>query len=462
MGNHFLTFGKDNGGSVMVIFAIMLTTLMIAGGIAVDYSRSVNVHTSLQNDLDAGLLAGAKQSDEASVIKEVAQHYVTDNWRNKLGVSGLVEIEVNKPDPSRVRGTITVDVPTTLMALAGISSVPVTVSSEIQMAGENIEVALVLDVTDSMIGTKIEALKRSATELVEKAFENEQSREHVRIALVPFADYVNVGEINRNASWIDVPLDTESTSESCIDDYREVTGTTNCRMETFSYDRDGVTVTGESQVCDYEYGPPSRRCFTTTYLNRWYGCAASRDYPLDVRDEQWDVRVPGAMNVGCGAPGMELTNDDAALKQRIDDITTFGNTYIPAGLFWGWTVLSSQAPFTSAKTYGEIVDGVPVQKIMVLMTDGANTRSPNYVGKNHAGSDVALANARTAELCTNIKSAGIKVYTVAFDVTDDSVKDMLSDCATSPQQFYDAENAAELETAFANIGANLSPIRIAQ
>jgi Mg-chelatase subunit ChlD len=195
---------------------------------------------------------------------------------------------------------------------------------------------------------------------------------------------------------------------------------------------------------------------------RWYGCAASRDYPLDVTDGQWDTRVPGAMNVSCGAPGMELTNDDAALRQRIDDITTFGNTYIPAGLFWGWTVLSPQEPFATAKGYGEKVDGATVEKVMVLMTDGANTRSPNYITKNHAGSDVALANARTAELCTNIKAAGIKIYTVAFDVDEEDVKDMLRACASSDRQFYDAEDATELETAFANIGANLSPLRIAR
>ncbi len=456
------SFHTNDSGSVMVTFAVMFTAILIASGLALDYSRSVNVHTSLQNDLDAALLAGAKKSSEAAEIKETAQLYIGDNWRNKFGIPTAVDIVVDKPEESRVRGRVSVEVPTTLMAIAGIETVPVTVESEIQMAGENIEVALVLDVTDSMLGPKIEALKRSAADLVEKAFENENSREHVRIALVPFADYVNVGEINRNADWIDVPLDTETTSESCIDDYREVIGTSNCRTQTYTYDRDGETVTTDQQICDYEYGPPSRRCFSTTYINRWYGCAASRDYPLDVTDEQWNVRVPGAMNVTCGTPGMELTNDDAALKQRIDAITTFGNTYIPAGLFWGWTVLSSQEPFSTARAYGEMVDGVPVEKIMVLMTDGANTRSPLYASKNHAGNDAALANARTAELCTNIRRAGIKIYTVAFDVTDETVKDMLRDCAGAPQQFYDAENATELQAAFTNIGANFSALRIAR
>ncbi len=455
-------FGRNDSGAVAVTFAVMLITMLIAGGLALDYSRSVNVHTSLQNDLDAALLAGANQSDQPEQIEAVAQLYIGDNWRNKFGVTSTVDVVVDRPEESRVRGRVTVDVPTTLMAIAGIETVTIAVESEVQMASENLELALVLDVTDSMAGAKIDALKRSATELVDKAFENENSRDHVRIALVPFADYVNVDVFNRNASWIDVPPDSETTSELCDDNYRPIIGTSNCRMQSFSYDRDGETVTYDRLVCDYQYGPPERRCFPTTYTRRWYGCVGSRDYPLDVRDEQWEVRVPGVMNVACGASGMELTNDDAALKQRISEITTYGNTYIPAGLFWGWTVLSQHEPFSTAKGYDELVDGKPVKKVLVLMTDGANSRSPDYVGKTHTGNDVALANSRTAELCTNIRRAGIKIYTVAFDVTDEAVKDMLRDCAGTPQQFYDAENAAELETAFTNIGANLSPLRIAR
>lgn len=455
-------FANARGGSIAVTFALMLTTMLVATGLSIDYNRSVTVQAALQNDLDAAMLAAAQKSEDIDEIKSFAQHFLGDNWHNKYGVTGTVAVNVTKPEDNLLLGSILVKVPTTFMAIAGKSEVDIAVESEIQMAAGNIEVALVLDVTDSMIGTKIEALKDSATSLIDKAFEDQRSRDHVRIALVPFADYVNVGEMNRNADWIDVPLDSETTTETCIDNYQEVIGTTNCRTETYTYDRDGVPVTYQAEVCDYQYGPPSNRCFTTTNLVRWYGCAASRDYPLDVTDGQWDTRVPGAMNVSCGAPGMELTNDDAALRQRIDDITTFGNTYIPAGLFWGWTVLSPQEPFATAKGYGEKVDGATVEKVMVLMTDGANTRSPNYITKNHGGSDVALANARTAELCTNIKAAGIKIYTVAFDVDEEDVKDMLRACASSDRQFYDAEDATELETAFANIGANLSPLRIAR
>ena len=455
-------FANARGGSIAVTFAMMLTTLLIATGLSIDYNRSITVQSNLQNDLDAAMLAAAQKSEDNNEIKAFAQRFFGDNWYDKYGLSGTVAVNVTKPEDNLLLGSISAKLPTTFMALTGKSEVDIKVESEIQMAAGNIEVALVLDVTDSMIGPKIEALKDSAIGLIDKAYENERSRDHVRVAIVPFADYVNVGDINRNAAWMDVPLDSETTTETCIDNYQEVVGTSNCRMETYTYDRDGVPVTYQAEVCDYQYGPPTNRCFNTTNTVRWYGCAASRDYPLDVTDDQWGIPVPGAMNVGCGAPLMELTNDDAALRQRIEDITTFGNTYIPAGLFWGWTALSPQEPFATAKGYGEKVDGAAVEKVMVLMTDGANTRSPNYVSKNHSGWDVALANDRTAELCTNIKASGIKIYTVAFDVDDIAVKDMLRACASSDSQFYDAEDATELETAFANIGANLSPLRIAR
>jgi Flp pilus assembly protein TadG len=452
----------DETGSIAAMFALCALALTLTSGLAIDYSRSANVHTSLQNDLDAALLAAAATAEDLPDIKNVAQKYIGDNWKNRYGVAENVSLAIKKPTARTLQGSTTVRVPTTLMALAGFKHLEVNVSSEIELTSKDIEIALVLDVTDSMMGTKIEALKTSAASLIDKAYEQPKSTEHIRVAIVPFADYVNVGEVHRNESWIDVPLDTETTSETCVNDYREVTGTTNCRMQPYSYDRDGVTISGESQVCDYEYGPPQSRCFSNTHSVRWYGCVASREYPLDAHDENWEVPVPAAMNVGCGAPGMTLTNDIDALKQRIGEITTFGNTYIPSGLFWGWTVLSPGEPFGDARGYGEKIDGAPIEKVMVLMTDGANTRSPDYVAKNHSSGDVDLANERTAELCSNIKKKGIKIYTVAFDVGDAAIKEILRTCATSSSHFFDADDAAELETAFTDIGASLSPLRIAR
>jgi hypothetical protein len=41
-------------------------------------------------------------------------------------------------------------------------------------------------------------------------------------------------------------------------------------------------------------------------------------------------------------------------------------------------------------------------------------------------------NGKTALSCTNAKTAGIIIYTIAFSISDPTTVNMLRDCATSP------------------------------
>ena len=70
----------------------------------------------------------------------------------------------------------------------------------------------------------------------------------------------------------------------------------------------------------------------------------------------------------------------------------------------------------------------------------------------------------TQELCTGIKAEDIDVYTVPYKFgagTTDS-QQMLKDCATKPEMFFDAADAAELEKAFEDIGRSLFEIRLSK
>ncbi|MDX2308112.1 MAG: VWA domain-containing protein [Hyphomicrobium sp.] len=456
-----LEFALDQRGAIAAVTAVCLMVLMLSIGLAVDMGRSQSVHAAIQNDLDAALLGSAAQSTDPSELQANAQKYFDANWRKNHGVEGAVAVTIETPEQNIVTGRITVDVPTSFMALAGIESVKVVATSEIELAGENLEMALVLDVTNSMAGAKLDALKASSQSLVETVYSKPHAEERVRISIVPFGDYVNVGTANRGAPWLSVPADTSNEVSYCYDT-SDVIGQSNCRMETRQGDNDGIPFTYEAEVCDYQYGPTYNKCVTYTDSKTWYGCAASRDTPLDTKDEDWTTPVPGAMNTLCGNPLMPLSSDKDALTDYLGGLSTFGNTYIPAGLMWGWTTLTKEAPFNEATGSGEKVDGLPVKKVLVLMTDGANTRSPDYVNKHHGGTDVTQANAHTQELCTNIKAKGITVYTVAFDVTDPGIKDILETCASSPSKFFDASDSEELHTAFSTIGSNLAPLRIAR
>jgi hypothetical protein len=94
------------------------------------------------------------------------------------------------------------------------------------------------------------------------------------------------------------------------------------------------------------------------------------------------------------------------------------------------------------------------------MTDGDNTRAPDY--PTHNSTSKVLANDLTRELCSNIKAEKITVYTVAFEVTDTTIKDILRDCATNPSLYFDAKNSKTLTAAFASIAASLRNISLSR
>ena len=163
--------------------------------------------------------------------------------------------------------------------------------------------------------------------------------------------------------------------------------------------------------------------------------------------------------VWCDDELLPLTNDVSAVIDKIDDMDTDDNTYIPSGLVWGWRTLTDVTPFTEADT----VDKDERKNAMLLMSDGGNTRSlstpsPGY----HWSTDIDDANSVTADLCANIKADEIIVYTVAFEVTDPNTIALLRNCATELTKFIDAGNVSELNMAFEDVGRDLAQIRISK
>ena len=92
------------------------------------------------------------------------------------------------------------------------------------------------------------------------------------------------------------------------------------------------------------------------------------------------------------------------------------------------------------------------------MTDGANTKSKS--GNGHGGNNVGNANRTTKNMCTNVKESEIDVYTIAYDITDNATKNLMRNCATENNMYFDASNAAELNAAFEEIGRNLIRVRL--
>jgi len=152
-------------------------------------------------------------------------------------------------------------------------------------------------------------------------------------------------------------------------------------------------------------------------------------------------KIPPIFDRTCGQPIMELTDQLDDVRLHISTITASGLTYIPSGLQWGWRTLSSQAPLEPKNTKDR-------KKLLILMTDGQNTRSQE--GATHTGNDYAAADRFTLELCDAIKGSEIELATVAYSNGGGNSADsgLLSSCASSGELHFSANDPKALLDAF--------------
>jgi Flp pilus assembly protein TadG len=175
---------------------------------------------------------------------------------------------------------------------------------------------------------------------------------------------------------------------------------------------------------------------------------------------------------------LPLTANKTTLHTKINALTSGGSTAGQLGVGWGWYMLSPNFASIWPASENRALDyGTPLlRKVMVLMTDGDfNIAHCNgVVSNNYSGG--AAANARincnaengspytnAQSLCTNMKAAGITIYTVGFQVASRSAPDnFLRSCASSTSYYFLATTNSEFRTAFAQIATNISRLRISR
>ena len=384
------------------MFALSLVMLCGTVGLSVDGARVYGAKQKLQAAADSAVLAAARRAMADGDTDDVTETF--ERFLAATLIDPEIRLRSKTPDlsvPRRVSAELVADVSTVFMPVLGFETVEIRVGSSATFTFTRLEIALALDNTGSMMGSKLDALKISAKRMVDDLLDKAPNTGDTRFALVPFAQYVNVGTGNGMAPWINVPVD------------------------------------------------PSML---------WTGCVGSRPSPLNTRDGDYGTRVPGILGVTCPSPIQPLTASRSELASAIDGMTAEGATYVPSGLMWGWRVLSTQAPFTESS--GDRVDGEgnKISKVLILMTDGENTVSPSFPA--HTGTDITLANQFTTQSCDAIKADRIRIFTIAFDVASDPIKDLLRACASNPGLFFDAADASQLDAAMQAIGSQLGGLRL--
>jgi len=449
-------FFRSSKANVSIMFGLAAVPLILAAGVALDFMQGSHLQSRMLLAADnAGLAAATSESNDVGELRKIVRDYLEKNGVLHGNFTPPV-IEVVIMDNGNVKVNLKTQMNTSLMRVIGRNKMDIEATSIISRDFGDLDIALVLDNTGSMEGRKMTTLKSASKELVKTLFDAKTRDSVIKVGLVPFAQYVNIGMKNRNASWADIEPDG-STKVQKTRWRRKVIRRYDCRWETRYYYRDGVRKSRRVKKCKYEYGPKYKETYWKTVRTKWYGCVGSRNYPWNTKDERPTYKIPGIMNKSCSRALTEMTDNKGQIISGISQMKANGSTYIPAGLMWGWRVVSAAEPFANKDTGSR-----KRQRAIVLMTDGENRSSPKY--PDHSGTNTTTANKLTSETCENIKKSKekITIYTVAFEVSDSKTQSMLRSCATSPSHYFDADNSAELTASFRKIAKSLAQLRIAE
>ncbi|MEL6858856.1 MAG: hypothetical protein AAFO74_10750 [Pseudomonadota bacterium] len=350
--------------------------------------------------------------------------------------------------------------PTTFMNLIGKDHVEIRTKSAITVgAPSQLEIALVLDLSDSMNAHgRLDALKVAAREMVDTLVVKDSDK--VKVSVVPFGQNINVGMVNRNASWLEVEADYDIDREVCPKDQNWLNR--HCPLKPTKCNFDGIKAECQQRVCDPGYDQRDapkdlNKCTEFKLEYRWHGCVLSRapgsvGYLKDSSYQTNKIKGIASQNANiCAAPIVPLSSDPDDLKTKIDVLRARGGTHIPSGMLWGLRSLSSIAPFDEGEEKTVLAEKGGF-KAVVLMSDGANTLATWYDGAHETVADSSQerrdTDDNTLKVCNDIKSEGVEVYTVAFNVTETATQVLLLKCATSLEHAFKAEDAGDLKDAF--------------
>ncbi len=180
-------------------------------------------------------------------------------------------------------------------------------------------------------------------------------------------------------------------------------------------------------------------------------------------------------NKACPDELQRLTADKSLVIAKLDNMKAYngGGTISSEGVAWGWRTITPKAPFADGREYGR------AKKFIVLMSDGENSigesnRDGAFMSHYSAYGTLRYGrfprerfdkandylDDRFAKVCANAKAAGITVMTVYFRDNNSSAKNMMRQCASSGQFFYEAVDESGLTKAFNDIASEIGKLRI--
>ena len=406
-------FKQDTRGAVAIIFGLTLVLIASAIGIAIDTSRGIRAGGTIGAAVDAAVLAGAKglrlQNMTDSQVNDVVRAIFDENLASSnhdMPTINSFNVTIDRTNNS-VGLDVDAELSTTLGQLAGVQKMSLPRRSVAIFEKKDIEVALQLDVTGSMRGSKLAALKQATKDLVDILIPDDTTLlngQNVRIGYAPYDAGVNAG------SYASAMNGGVAAPNNCV--YERAN--TN-HQDTDSFPRGASVLKTRLDL------PTGRNC--------------------------------------SGAAILPMTSDKSLLKSTVDSYWTNGSTAGHLGTAFTWYLLSPQwASIWPVASQPSAYNSGTATKVAILMTDGEY----NTVGGNYSGANVAASQNFATDTCTAMKAQGIRVYTVGFQLSQANATSTLQACASDSSKFYAAEDADALRMAFQAIAQDIATLRLSE
>ncbi len=432
--NVLKAFAHRDDGVIAILFGLLVFVLGAMLTLTIDTGRAINVSSKIQQATDATAIEVAKLAAEeglrgGALEARAKEFFVT----YAAGLSSKVEIDLDNfsanYDENSGRADISVDtvVKNAVDVIRAGHELRFTRTSQAVYSIRDIEMALVLDVTGSMEGAQLEALKTAATALATTMINSRARAQRTRIALAPYAQAVNLGAYANDATHVTTP-----SPDGCV----------SARLGFAAYT---------------DHSPNGAAAFPSH--------DPDNGRTLVDHDTSVDAVAPWLCPTATIRP---LTSNITNLTTSIAAYTANGGTAGHIGLAWGWYMLSPswRHIFTGSAAPAEY-DRKKTLKYILLMTDGVFNTA-------WMPSDETIVPPTSTEratlLCDAVKSEGVFVFSVALEdplepITGTDTETFLRGCASTPtgehpQTFFMATTPDELLTAFASVAKQVNTIRV--
>ncbi|WP_439141960.1 pilus assembly protein TadG-related protein [Pseudooctadecabacter sp.] len=353
---HFLNrFRKAEDGAMIIFSLFMFVMILWLGGMSVDLMRFETTRAKLQGTLDRATLAAADLDQTLEPAEVVVDYFTKAGMIDFLDGVPYVDQGINyrivSASAKANMPLMFYDIPRvfTQPFNPGLTALTVSGTSTAEERVTDVEVSLVLDVSSSMNrDNRIQNLRPAAQQFVSTVLANNVNAPQglITVSMIPYSAVVNPGtliadqmNISRSHTYSTCPLfDSGIFNTTALD-----MGTSYEHVAHFDID--------------------SSRDSDSTFDSGW--CF----------EDNLNAIIPH-------------TTNESTLHTAIDNLAPFGNTAIDMGVKWGVGLLDpstrgviTQLAGASGSPIPGIAAGRPydhdqedVLKVLVLMTDGENTR----------------------------------------------------------------------------------------